>query len=178
MGVLGACIVTYGRRTGRRNALVHQLAHRHGMTIVPSADDAWVIAGAGTVAWEMIQEAPDLAAILVPMGEGGLAAGTALAATGHPRLHVFGVEPAVADDTYRSFQAGERISIPPPMWRAGCGESRMSGSGRRPRETEQRKRCHRAPGRPHSFRVVKGRSLGPGCQGCSCRINTSAVGAW
>ncbi|MET8029662.1 threonine ammonia-lyase [Streptomyces avermitilis] len=115
MGVLGACIVTYGRRTGRRDAVVHQLAHRHGMTIVPSADDAWVIAGAGTVAWEMIQEVPDLAAILVPVGGGGLAAGTALAATGHPRLHVFGVEPAVADDTYRSFQAGERISIPPPV---------------------------------------------------------------
>ncbi|MFF3406699.1 threonine/serine dehydratase [Streptomyces sp. NPDC002742] len=112
---LGARIITYDRRTGRRDALVHTFAHRHGMTIVPSADDPWVIAGAGTVAWEMIQEVPDLAAILVPVGGGGLAAGSALAATGHTQLRVFGVEPAVADDTRRSFRVGERISIPSPV---------------------------------------------------------------
>ncbi|MEU9286451.1 pyridoxal-phosphate dependent enzyme [Streptomyces sp. NPDC048275] len=112
---LGARVVTYDRRTGRRDALVHQYAYRHDVTIVPSADDTWVIAGAGTVAWEMIQEVPDLAAILVPVGGGGLAAGTALAATGQTELKVFGVEPVAADDTHRSLQAGQRVSIPQPV---------------------------------------------------------------
>ncbi|WP_461061518.1 pyridoxal-phosphate dependent enzyme [Streptomyces pseudoechinosporeus] len=113
---LGARIVTYNRYTGRREALVHELARRHGLAIVPSANDERVIAGAGTVAWEMLQEVPNLVAILVPVGGGGLAAGTALAATGHdPHLQVFGVEPAVADDTHRSLRVGRRIPIPPPV---------------------------------------------------------------
>ncbi|MFI6686623.1 pyridoxal-phosphate dependent enzyme [Streptomyces sp. NPDC050485] len=57
---------------------------------------------AGTAAREMLQEAPRLAAIIVPVGGGGLAAGSALAATAHnPRLRVIGVEPAGADDTRR-----------------------------------------------------------------------------
>ncbi|MGW0757149.1 threonine ammonia-lyase [Streptomyces sp. NPDC002814] len=112
----GARIVTYRRLTGRRDALVHQLAYRHGLTIVPSANDERVIAGAGTVGWEMLQEAPDLAALFVPIGGGGLAAGTALAASGHdPALQVVGVEPAAADDTLRSLRVGRPIPIPPPV---------------------------------------------------------------
>ncbi|GHC14640.1 serine/threonine dehydratase [Streptomyces albogriseolus] len=122
---LGARIVTYDRLSGRRDALVHQIAHRHGLTIVPSANHPNVIAGAGTVGWEMLQEAPDLAALLVPVGGGGLAAGTALAASGHdPSLQVFGVEPALADDTHRSLRVGQLISIPPPATIAdGLGHS-------------------------------------------------------
>ncbi|MFE4755419.1 threonine/serine dehydratase [Streptomyces mirabilis] len=112
---LGAQIVTYDRHRGRRDALVQELAHRHRLAVVPSANDARIIAGAGTVAWEMLQEVPDLAAMLVPVGGGGLAAGTALTATGHnPHLQVFGVEPAVADDTLRSLRAGRLTPIPPP----------------------------------------------------------------
>ncbi|MEH0415911.1 threonine ammonia-lyase [Streptomyces sp. B21-083] len=112
---LGARIVPYGRLSGRRDALVHEIAARGGLTIVPSANDEHVIAGAGTVGWEMLQELPDLTALVVPVGGGGLAAGTALAASAHnPGLRVFGVEPAAADDTRRSLSAGRRISIAPP----------------------------------------------------------------
>lgn len=112
---LGARIVPYGRFSGRRDALVHEIAGRGGMTIVPSANDERVIAGAGTVGWEMLQELPDLTTLLVPVGGGGLAAGTAVAASAHdPGLRVFGVEPAAADDTHRSLQAGRLISIAPP----------------------------------------------------------------
>ncbi|MFF1605103.1 threonine/serine dehydratase [Streptomyces mirabilis] len=115
IGALGARIVTYDRHRGRRDALVQELAHRHSLAVIPSANDARIIAGAGTVAWEMLQEVPDLAAMLVPVGGGGLAAGTALTATGHnPHLQVFGVEPAVADDTLRSLRAGRLTPIPPP----------------------------------------------------------------
>ncbi|MFE1841672.1 threonine ammonia-lyase [Streptomyces sviceus] len=110
---LGARIVTYNRHTDRREAMVHQTALRDGLTIVPSANDYAVIAGAATVAWEMLQDVQDLAAILVPVGGGGLAAGTALAATSE-RVKVFGVEPAAADDTLRSLRAGYPIPIPAP----------------------------------------------------------------
>lgn len=112
---LHARIITYDRHRDRRDALVHVSAHRMGLTLVPSSNDRAVIAGAGTVAWEMLQEAHDLAAILVPVGGGGLAAGTALAAAGHnPRLRVIGVEPATANDTHRSLRSGRRTPIPPP----------------------------------------------------------------
>ncbi|MFD3842460.1 threonine/serine dehydratase [Streptomyces sp. NPDC058642] len=111
--VLGARIVTYDRLNDRRDTLVHQIAYRDQLTVVPSSDHRSVIAGAGTVAWEMLQETPDLVAILVPVG-GGLAAGTALAAQGHnPRLKVIGVEPATANDTHLSLRAGKRVPIPP-----------------------------------------------------------------
>ncbi|MEV3853124.1 threonine/serine dehydratase [Streptomyces sp. NPDC050095] len=112
---LGADIVTYNRRMGRRDAVVSELAHRRRLAVVPSASDPAVVAGAGTVAWEMLQEVPDLVAIFVPVGGGGLAAGSALAALGHnPSVKVIGVEPAVADDTFRSLREGRQISIPPP----------------------------------------------------------------
>ncbi|MFE9553106.1 threonine/serine dehydratase [Streptomyces sp. NPDC006703] len=110
---LGARIIRYDRHGERRDMIVHHLAYRDGLTIIPSANHASVIAGAGTVAWEMLQEAPDLAAILVPVGGGGLAAGTALAASAHgSNVAVVGVEPEGADDTRRSLHVGRIISIP------------------------------------------------------------------
>jgi threonine dehydratase len=111
---LGARIVSYDRHRQRRDSIVHRISDRDGLTIVPSANDRTVIAGAGTVGWEMLQEVHDLAAILVPVGGGGLAAGIALAASGQP-VKVIGVEPAVADDTLRSLRAGRPVPIPPPI---------------------------------------------------------------
>lgn len=112
---LDARIATYDRINDNRDAIVHQIAHHQKLTIVPSANDPKVIAGAGTVALEMVQDAPDLAAILVPVGGGALAAGTALAVSAHnPKLQVYGVEPVNADDTHRSLRAGHITSIKPP----------------------------------------------------------------
>jgi threonine dehydratase len=111
----GARIVTYDRRRDRRDALVQQIACRTGLTVVPSSNHRGVIAGAGTVAWEMLQEVNDLVALFVPVGGGGLAAGSALAAAAHnPRLRVIGVEPATANDTHRSLRNGRLTPIPPP----------------------------------------------------------------
>ncbi|WP_319368249.1 threonine/serine dehydratase [Streptomyces scabiei] len=110
---LGARSISYDRHRQRRDAIVHRIARRDGLAIVPSANDHAVIAGAGTVGWEMLQEVHDLAAILVPVGGGGLAAGVALAASGQ-RVKVIGVEPDVADDTLRSLSAGHLCPIPPP----------------------------------------------------------------
>ncbi|MFI1012631.1 threonine/serine dehydratase [Streptomyces sp. NPDC020965] len=126
---LGARIVTYDRTTGRRDEIVHRLAREEGLSIVPSADSHPVIAGAGTAAWEMLRERPDLAVILVAVGGGGLAAGTCLAASHHdPAVGVFGVEPETADDTRRSLTTGRRVRIPPPSTIAdGLGHTRPGG---------------------------------------------------
>ncbi|MEW1551807.1 threonine ammonia-lyase [Streptomyces tsukubensis] len=123
---LGARIVTYDRATGRRDEIVHRLAREEYLSVVPSADSHPVIAGAGTVAWEMLRERPDLTAILVPVGGGGLAAGTCLAAAHRaPAVRVIGVEPETADDTRRSLTSGRRVRIPPPVTIAdGLGHTR------------------------------------------------------
>ncbi|MFI1865497.1 threonine/serine dehydratase [Streptomyces jumonjinensis] len=110
---LGARIVTYDRTTGRRDEIVHDLSQRYGLSVVPFADSHPVIAGAGTAAWEMLRERPDLAAILVAVGGGGLAAGTCLATTDRETtIRVYGVEPEAADDTHRSLLARRRVEIP------------------------------------------------------------------
>ncbi|MGW1275521.1 threonine ammonia-lyase [Streptomyces tsukubensis] len=113
---LGARIVTYDRTSGRRDQIVHRLSREQGLSVVPSADSHPVIAGAGTAAWEMLRERPDLVAILVPVGGGGLAAGTCLAASHRtPAVSVIGVEPETADDTRRSLTTGRRVRIPAPV---------------------------------------------------------------
>ena len=63
----------------------------------------------------MLQAVPDLDAIVIPVGGGGLIAGCAIAAKGiHPHLRVFGVETEGADDTKLSIMKGERVKVPPP----------------------------------------------------------------
>ncbi|CAN5828341.1 pyridoxal-phosphate dependent enzyme [soil metagenome] len=92
----------------RRAALAEVLAATGAVEIHPFDDDR-IIAGAGTAALELIDELPDLDAVVAPVGGGGLLSGTATAVTGRsPRTRVFGAEPAIADDAARSFTAGVR----------------------------------------------------------------------
>ncbi|WBB99352.1 MULTISPECIES: threo-3-hydroxy-L-aspartate ammonia-lyase [unclassified Solwaraspora] len=111
----GAEIITYDRYTGDRVAIGAALAAERGLTLVPPYDHPHVIAGQGTAALELVEEVGPLDALLVPVGGGGLAAGTAVAAKGLlPRIRVVGVEPSAGDDTLRSLAAGRRITIPVP----------------------------------------------------------------
>ncbi|MFF2515218.1 pyridoxal-phosphate dependent enzyme [Streptomyces sp. NPDC058086] len=111
----GAQIVTYDRYTGDRDAIGQALAAEHGMALIPPYDHPHVIAGQGTAALELIEEAGELGALVVPVGGGGLIAGSATAAKGlHGGIRVIGVEPVAGDDTKRSLEAGKRISIPVP----------------------------------------------------------------
>jgi threonine dehydratase len=108
-------VIFYDRQKDDREVVARQVAEQRGMTLVPPYDDARIMAGAGTAALELIEQAPDLDAVLVPIGGGGLIAGSALAIHGaSPRTRVFGVEPAGADDTLRSLRAGDRVGIAPP----------------------------------------------------------------
>ncbi|MDT4995356.1 MAG: threo-3-hydroxy-L-aspartate ammonia-lyase [Actinoplanes sp.] len=111
----GAEIVTYDRYTGDREAIGAALAADRGLTLIPPYEHPHVMAGQGTAALELIEEVGPLDALVVPVGGGGLMAGSATAATGLlPGVRMIGVEPAAGDDTYRSLAAGERVSIPVP----------------------------------------------------------------
>ncbi|MGW7258827.1 pyridoxal-phosphate dependent enzyme [Streptomyces sp. NPDC054834] len=111
----GAEIVTYDRYTGDRVAIGEALAADRGLELIPPYEHPHVIAGQGTAALELIEEAGDLDALVVPVGGGGLIAGSATAAKGLlPDIRVIGVEPEAGDDTKRSLEAGRRVSIPVP----------------------------------------------------------------
>ncbi|MGI5283645.1 threo-3-hydroxy-L-aspartate ammonia-lyase [Nonomuraea polychroma] len=111
----GAEIVTYDRYTGDRVAIGEALAAERGLALIPPYEHPHVIAGQGTATLELIEEVGELDALLVPIGGGGLIAGSATAAKGlHPGIRVIGVEPEAGDDTKRSLSAGRRVSIPVP----------------------------------------------------------------
>ncbi|MFF4958307.1 threo-3-hydroxy-L-aspartate ammonia-lyase [Streptomyces sp. NPDC001222] len=111
----GAEIITYDRYTGDRVAIGEALAAERGLALVPPYEHPHVIAGQGTAALELIEEVGELDAVVVPVGGGGLIAGTATAAKGlRPAMRVIGVEPEAGDDTKRSLEAGRRVSIPVP----------------------------------------------------------------
>jgi threo-3-hydroxy-L-aspartate ammonia-lyase len=111
----GAEIITYDRYTEDRVALGDQVAADRGLALIPPYEHPHVIAGQGTAALELLDEVGDLDALVVPVGGGGLIAGSAIAATGvQPGIHIVGVEPEAGDDTKRSLAAGHRVTIPVP----------------------------------------------------------------
>jgi threonine dehydratase len=112
---LGARIITYNRALDDREAIAARVLSDTGGTLVPPYDHPMIMAGQGTTALELLQEAPDLDALVVCVGGGGLLAGCAtIAKSINPGIRIFGVEPEVANDTALSIAAGERVTIPPP----------------------------------------------------------------
>ena len=81
-----------------------------GATLVHPYNDWRVIAGQGTAVLELLEEVPDLDAVIAPVGGGGLLSGTAIAAKGlEPSIKVYGAEPLGADDAWQSLRAGRII---------------------------------------------------------------------
>ncbi len=111
----GPTIVFHDRQRENREEIARKVAEDSGAIVLPSYDHPWIIAGQGTAALELLQEHPDLDAIVSPLGGGGLLSGTLVAAKAlRPKIRVFGVEPELANDWYLSLQRGERIGIGPP----------------------------------------------------------------
>jgi threonine dehydratase len=111
----GAEIITYDRYTGNREAIGAALAAERGLALIPPYEHPHVMAGQGTAALELLEEVGELDSLLVPVGGGGLMAGSATAAKGlQPDIRMVGVEPEAGDDTMRSLDAGERVAIPVP----------------------------------------------------------------
>jgi threonine dehydratase len=103
----GARIVFSGSAPEDRERALVDVVKETGAEFVHPSDDLRVIAGQGTCALEVIEEVPDLDAVIAPVGGGGLLSGTALAARGAaPNTRVIGAEPAAADDAWRSFTTG------------------------------------------------------------------------
>jgi len=111
----GAEVVTFDRQREDREGIARRLSEREGLTLVPPFDDYDIIAGQGTCALELLEDVPDLDALLTPCGGGGLFAGASTAAKAlRPEIRCFPVESELSDDTRQSFVRGERIHIPPP----------------------------------------------------------------
>lgn len=91
-----------------REETAARIAESTGAALIPPFDHPDVIAGQGTVALEFLEQAPELEALVIPIGGGGLIAGCTLAAQGlYPSMRIFGAEPAGADDAARSKAVGQ-----------------------------------------------------------------------
>lgn len=111
----GARIVFYDRLREKREEIGQRIAAETGATLVPPFDHPWIIAGQGTCALEFLQQQPDLDALVVCLGGGGLLAGCAIAAKAlKPDIRVYGVEPEIANDYWLSLERGEPVEIAPP----------------------------------------------------------------
>jgi len=107
----GATILRCENSGEARLAAAAAAAEQRGATIVPPFDHAWIVAGQGTIGLEIAEDLPDVANVLVPIGGGGLSAGTLLGLKAKaPSARLIGVEPAVAADARDSLLRGERVS--------------------------------------------------------------------
>ena len=109
----GAEIVVVGTASDERQQVAESIAAERGLAIIPPYDDDRIIAGQGTVGLEIVEDLPDVAAVLVPIGGGGLASGVATAVKAlRPEVRVIGVEPELAADARESLERGEIVRWP------------------------------------------------------------------
>jgi threonine dehydratase len=109
---LGARIELAGTSTQHRWDRAVELMEREGLTMVPPYDHPWIVAGQGTVGLEIADDLPDVGTVLVPVGGGGLSAGTAAAIKLRaPGARVIGVEPAGAPKLTRAREAGRPVRL-------------------------------------------------------------------
>ena len=110
----GARVVLHGETLAEAAAHAHHLAQEEGLTFIHPYDDPMVIAGQGTMVLEMLEDAPDLEALIFPTGGGGLVTGCAVAAAElRPGLPVFGVE-VEGYQAMRQRLAGQAVHVGGP----------------------------------------------------------------
>ena len=121
-------LVLYDRHREDREAIGQRIAGERGMTLIPPYDHPHVMAGQGTAALELMQEAGTLDVMLVCVGGGGLVSGSAVAALGlQPGIAVYGVEPAAGNDVQQSLARGEIVRIPVPDTIADGAQTQAPG---------------------------------------------------
>lgn len=109
---LGAEVRVAGRSQDEAGAESARLARDEGLAEIPPFDDPRVIAGQGTVGLELVEDRPDLAAVLVPLSGGGLAAGVALAVkAANPGVRVIGVSMDRGAAMHAAFAAGRPVPV-------------------------------------------------------------------
>ncbi len=124
----GAALKLYDRYTEDREAISRVLADERGMTLIPPFDHPHVMAGQGTAALELIEEAGALDTLLVCVGGGGLISGCAVAAKhALPQCRVVGVEPEAGNDVQQSLRRGEIVHIGVPQTIADGAQTQHAG---------------------------------------------------
>ena len=108
----GGTIVDCGPAIPQRETALQSFLQERDATFVPPYDHADIIAGQGTATLELLEEEPNVTEVWVPIGGGGLASGTVVAANG--RCAVVGSEPELARDAHDSLTSGRRLPAFPP----------------------------------------------------------------
>jgi threonine dehydratase len=125
----GGNVVLYDRYTEDREQIGRDLAQKHGLTLIPPYDHPDVIAGQGTAAKELFEEAGPLDAFFVCLGGGGLLSGSALATRAlAPSCRLYGVEPEAGNDGQQSFRKGEIVHIDTPQTIADGAQTQHLGN--------------------------------------------------
>lgn len=110
---LGAKIILEGESFAEARKHAQQLSRDEHLTYVHGYDDAAIIAGQGTIGLEILEQVPDLEAVVLPIGGGGLAAGVSLAVKSlRPDVEIVGVEPASVPSFSASLAAGHPVAVP------------------------------------------------------------------
>ena len=132
----GAEVLLYDRYTEDRAAVANALVAQRGASLIPPFDDLRVMAGQGTAALELIEDAGPLDALIVCAGGGGFLSGCAVAAK-HllPDIRVYGAEPERGNDMQQSLRAGRIVSIEVP--RTICDGQQTQSVGHHPFEVIQ-----------------------------------------
>ena len=109
---LGGEIVLAGRTSADRYARAMELAREQGLAVVPPYDHPGIIAGQGTVGLEIVEDCPEVATVVVPVGGGGLSSGVAAAVKGlRPSAEVVAVEPEGAPKLNTSLREKRRVTL-------------------------------------------------------------------
>ena len=110
----GAEVVLYQKNEDREE-IARRISAERGLSLIPPYDHPHIVAGQGTAAKELIEDAGPLDVLLVPCGGGGLLSGCAIAAKHlNPGCRVIGVEPAAGDDATRSFRTRTLQTVKDP----------------------------------------------------------------
>lgn len=108
----GGTVISHGNNFDEANAYALELAEKEGAIFVPPFDDEDVIIGQGTVARELLEQLPQLDAVFIPVGGGGLLAGMAVyIKTVNPKIHVVGVEAEDSACFAAAMAAGEPVDL-------------------------------------------------------------------
>jgi threonine dehydratase len=113
---MGAELVLVGPGSEERKTKAEELAAEHGYVIVPPYNDEKIIAGQGTIGWEILEDLPEVATIIAPVGGGGLVSGIASAiklsgGSANGSVKVIGAEPELAADAAASMRAGKVVKL-------------------------------------------------------------------
>jgi threonine dehydratase/serine racemase len=126
----GATVVECEPNLADRERLCQAIATDHGATIIPPFDHPDVMAGQGTLALELLEDVPDLHALIIPVGGGGMLSGCAtIARAMRPDISILGAEPLGADDAARSKSAGKWL---PQLAPNSIADGLLTSVGERP----------------------------------------------